>query len=250
LEFWFNRGVAGFRIDVAHGLYKDAELRDNPPLTGDNPLEGRFGLRPVYNANRPETHGVYRDWRKIADSYAPPRLLLGETWVGELDKLAAYYGDNDELQLGFNFPFALRGFRRAQAGEDRGADARGAAAGRVPGVDGSNHDVGRFPTRWCDGDERKIRLALLVLATLPGTTVLYYGDEIGMTDVDVPPALRRDTATLGRRPATTARAGTGPGRRCRGMPLPDGGFTGPGVTPWLPTADPPGQQRRRPARRR
>jgi glycosidase len=61
---------------------------------------------------------------------------------------------------------------------------------------GSNHDVGRFPSRWCGGDERKVRLALLILATLPGTTVLYYGDEIGMTDVDVPPQLRRDKMTL------------------------------------------------------
>ena len=78
---------------------------------------------------------------------------------------------------------------------------------------GSNHDLGRFPSRWCGGDERMIRLALLVLATLPGTSVLYYGDEIGMTDVDVPVALRRDHATLDVEGAPT---GTGPGRRCRG----------------------------------
>jgi glycosidase len=99
---------------------------------------------------------------------------------------------------------------------------------------GSNHDIGRFPSRWCDGDERKIRLALLVLATLPGTTVLYYGDEIGMADVDVPAALRRDNATL---------AGAVNRDRARTpMPWdagPGGGFTAPGVTPWLPTADHP-----------
>jgi alpha-glucosidase len=100
----------------------------------------------------------------------------------------------------------------------------------------SNHDIGRFPSRWCGGDERKIRLALLVLATLPGTTVLYYGDEIGMADVDVPPALRRDTATLS--------GGTRGNRDRARTPMPwdgspGGGFTGPGVTPWLPMADPP-----------
>ena len=99
--------MAGFRVDVANGLYKDAELRDNPPLDSGNPLEGAFGLRFVYNTNRPETHGVYRDWRKIAESYSPERLLLGETWVPDAQRLAAYYGDNDELQLGFNFPFAF-----------------------------------------------------------------------------------------------------------------------------------------------
>jgi alpha-glucosidase len=101
---------------------------------------------------------------------------------------------------------------------------------------GSNHDLGRFPSRWCGGDERKIRLALLVLATLPGTTVLYYGDEIGMTDVDVPPALRRDHATL------DLEGGADRDRARTPMPWdgsPGGGFTGPGVTPWLPMADPP-----------
>ena len=99
---------------------------------------------------------------------------------------------------------------------------------------GSNHDLGRFPSRWCGGDERMIRLALLVLATLPGTSVLYYGDEIGMTDVDVPVALRRDHATL------DVEGGADRDRARTPMPWddsPGGGFTGPGVTPWLPIGD-------------
>ena len=233
LEFWFSRGVAGFRIDVAHGLYKDAELRDNPPLTGDNPLDGRFGQRPVYSANRPETHGVYRDWRKIADGYSPARLLLGETWVADADTLASYYGDNDELQLAFNFPFTLADFDAPRLAKIVEQTLAALPPGGCPVWMASNHDVGRFPSRWCDGDERKIRLALLVLTTLPGTTVLYYGDEIGMTDVDVPPALRRDTATL------DDGAGADRDRARTPMPWdasPGGGFTGPGVPPWLPTA--------------
>ena len=145
LDFWFERGVAGFRIDVANGLYKDAELRDNPPATSDSPLDGSFGLRLVYNVNRPETHGVYRDWRKIAESYSPARLLLGETWVAEPERLAAYYGDHDELQLGFNFPFAFATLRPVPAGGDRGADAGRAAARRVPGVDGLQPRPGPVP---------------------------------------------------------------------------------------------------------
>jgi len=64
LRFWFGRGVAGFRIDVAHGLYKDALLRDNPPQMGTGRMDGAFGLKPVYSQNRPETHNVYRDWRR------------------------------------------------------------------------------------------------------------------------------------------------------------------------------------------
>ena len=209
----------------------------NPPLTGDNPLEGRFGLRPVYNAYRPETHGVYRDWRKIADSYAPPRLLLGETWVADPGRLAAFYGNDDELQLGFNFPFALSEFDAPRLAKIVEQTLTLLPPGACPVWMSSNHDIGRFPSRWCDGDERKIRLALLVLMTLPGTTVLYYGDEIGMPDVDVPPALRRDTATLESDPRVNRDRARTP------MPWnasPDGGFTAPGVTPWLPLADPPG----------
>ncbi len=232
LEFWFDRGVAGFRIDVAHGLYKDAELRDNPPATSGSPLEGRFGQRPVYNENRPETHGVYRDWRKIAESYSPGRVLLGETWVPEPERMASYYGRGDELQLAFNFPFAFAGVRDLPESVRRTLAAL--PQGACPVWMASNHDIGRFPTRWCGGDERKIRLALLVLTTLPGTTVLYYGDEIGMADVDVPVSLRKDTATLD---------GGATGNRDRArtpMPwdgAPGGGFTGSGVTPWLPIGD-------------
>jgi len=111
LEFWFARGVAGFRIDVAHGLYKDALLRDNPPLEeGGTRLSGAYGQKMFYNANRPEVHGVYRDWRAIADRYQPPRLLLGETWVSSAAELAPFYGQDDELQLGFNFPFVFADF--------------------------------------------------------------------------------------------------------------------------------------------
>jgi alpha-glucosidase len=239
LEFWFGRGVAGFRIDVAHGLYKDALLRDNPPEPDPGPLTGRFGLRPVYSANRPQAHEVYRDWRRLAERYAPPRLLLGETWVGDLARLATFYGDNDELQLAFNFPFVFSGFTAPELSGVVGQTLAALPPGACPAWAASNHDVSRLATRWCGGDERKARLALLMLATLPGTTVLYYGDEIGMTDVDVPPELRRDEMTRG---------GTNPqGNRDRARtPMrwdrsPSAGFTAPGVTPWLPVGHiPPG----------
>ncbi len=234
LRFWFGRGVAGFRIDVAHGLYKDALLRDNPPLAVDSPLAGRFGLKPVYNANRPETHEVYKDWRVIAESYPSPRLLLGETWVGDFAALAAYHGHGDELQLTFNFPFIFARFTATElAGVLAGTLAQ-LPAGESPAWTASNHDVGRFPTRWCGGDERKIRLALLVLATLPGTTVLYYGDEIGMTDVDVPPELQRDRMTLGNLGRSNRDRARTP-MQWDGSP--SAGFTSAMVRPWLPVGD-------------
>jgi len=230
LGFWFDRGVAGFRIDVAHGLYKDAELRDNPPEDSSGPLGGRYGLRQVYNANRPQVHEVYREWRSIAERYSPARLLLGETWTGDIGALAAFYGDDDELQLAFNFAFAyaaLGGLPGAVAGT-----LAGLPAGACPVWTASNHDIGRFASRWCDGDPDRIRLALLLLLTLPGTTVLYYGDEIGMTDVAVPAERRRDAMTL-----------TVPERwnrdRCR-TPMQWDSTAGGGFSeapPWLPPGD-------------
>jgi alpha-glucosidase len=235
LRFWFDRGVAGFRIDVAHGLYKDAKLRDNPPLPVASPLTGRFGLLPKYNANRPETHAVFAGWRRIADSYPAPKLLLGETWVGDFARLAEYYGHDDELQLAFNFPFVFAGFTGSELAGIVGATLEALPGAACPVWTGSNHDVGRFPTRWCGGDERKVRLALLILATLPGTAVLYYGDEIGMTDVDVPPELRRDKMTWDSPAAQVNRDRARTPMQWDGSP--GGGFTAPGVTPWLPAGD-------------
>ncbi|HUZ27415.1 MAG TPA: alpha-amylase family glycosyl hydrolase [Streptosporangiaceae bacterium] len=234
LDFWFGRGVAGFRIDVAHGLYKDPQLRDNPPIGRDDPLEGRHGLRPVYSANQPEVHDVYRDWRKIAEKYSPSRLLLGETWVGDPAALAKFYGDHDELQLAFNFPFVFANFTAAELSDVVRRTLSSVPDGACPVWMASNHDVGRFPTRWCGNDGRQARLALLVLATMPGTMVLYYGDEIGMLDVEVPPELQRDEMTLG---------AVGPqGNRDRARtPMhwdgsPSGGFT-TAARPWLPVGD-------------
>ena len=106
ITHWLERGVAGFRIDVAIGMVKDALLRDNPPAEDTDPLDVRlFGQRPVYNSDRPEGHEVLRRWRALVDGY-PDRVLLGETPVPTADALATYYGDgHDELHLAFNFPF-------------------------------------------------------------------------------------------------------------------------------------------------
>jgi alpha-glucosidase len=231
LRFWFDRGIAGFRIDVAHGLYQDADLRDDPPAPpGHSRLTGRSGLAQVYSANRPESHAVFRDWRAIAESYSPPRLLLGETWVADLGAMAAFHGGGDELQLTFNFPFIFAGFTAAALSATVARTLADLPAGECPVWTASNHDVSRFPTRWCGGDERKARLALLVLATLPGTFVLYYGDEIAMTDVPVPAAQRRDAMTATEPDDGRDRART----PMRWDSSPSAGFTADGVRPWLP----------------
>ncbi|HUY49020.1 MAG TPA: alpha-amylase family glycosyl hydrolase [Streptosporangiaceae bacterium] len=234
LRFWFDRGVAGFRIDVAHGLYKDVQLRDDPPAPDGERVRSRYGLAQVHSANRPESHAVFRDWRKIAESYPSPRLLLGETWVGDLGVMAGFHGQGGELQLTFNFPFIFAEFTAQELAQVVAQTLAALPAGECPVWTASNHDISRFPTRWCNGDERKVRLALLVLATLPGTFVLYYGDELAMTDVVVPAALRRDPMT--------PRGVQGEGRDRARTPMPwdaspSAGFTAEGVQPWLPCGD-------------
>ena len=238
LRFWFDRGVAGFRIDVCNMVIKDAQLRDNPPATDDDPfIERMFGQRWIYNANRPEVHDVIRRWRALADTYDPPRLLVGETNVEQLDTLAAYYGNGaDELHLGFNFPFIEAPFEaealRAVVEETEAL----LPAGAWPVWTGSNHDVSRLATRWAAGDARRARLALMVLLTLRGTAVLYQGDEIALEDGPItredvrdPVGTRFWPAYRGRDPERTPMPWA---------PGPGGGFCDPGVTPWLPMADP------------
>jgi alpha-glucosidase len=189
LRFWFDRGVAGFRIDVAHALVKDKHLRDNPRRTS-----GDIRKERVYNMNQPEVHDVYKRWRKLADSYDPPRILVGETWVSDPDDLARYYGTDDQLHLAMNFPFTMAPLRATAL---RGVVERAERAyppDAWPVWTGSNHDIVRFPTRWCAGDEAKIRCALLILLALRGTPILYYGDELGMEQVAIPPDEQLDRA--------------------------------------------------------
>jgi len=146
--------------------------------------------------------------------------------------LASYYGQDDELHLAFNFPFLFADFDAGAISGVVGQTLAHLPAGACPVWTASNHDVSRFPTRWCGDDEGKARLALLVLATLPGALMLYYGDEIAMTDVLVPPQLRRDKMTA-RQPESRDVART----PMQWDASPSAGFTGEGVTPWLPFGD-------------
>ncbi len=233
LRFWLDRGVAGVRIDVAHGLYKDAELRDDPPATVGP--ESRFGLAGVYSKNRPEVHDVYRSWRKLAGQYDPEGLLLGETWVLDTERLAAFYGADDELQLGFNFEFIFAPFDAAALRAVVASTLADLPPGSCPVWVGSSHDIARFATRWAGGDEARTRCALGVLCTLPGTLVLYYGDELGLPDVDVAPERQRDPMTWH---ATDGRYNRDRSR----TPMPwapgaNGGFSDVGAEPWLPVGD-------------
>ena len=127
LRFWFERGIAGFRIDVTHGIVKDRELRDDPAATpDDHPLVRARGQKQVFSMNRPEVHDVLRRWRALADADDPQRILVGETYVLDLDQLMPFYGEGeDELNLAFNFLFVhaeLRGGGRC-ARSSRGSSS-------------------------------------------------------------------------------------------------------------------------------
>jgi len=211
VRFWLDRGVAGFRIDVCQAIVKDRELRDDPG----------------HSANRPEVHDVMRRWRALTDGYED-RVLVGETYVHELDQLMRYYGDGaDELHLAFNIPFLqapLDAARLRAIVEDVEA---GLPPGAWPVWTGSNHDAGRLATRWARGDAALARCALVMLLTLRGTPFLYYGDEIGLCDVPIREEAVRDHAG-GRDGGRTPMPWTSE---------PGGGFTT--GAPWLPLGDGP-----------
>jgi alpha-glucosidase len=233
LRFWYERGIAGFRIDVCHAIVKDGELRDDPAATpDDHPKVRERGTRQVFSMNRPEVHDVLKRWRRVSD---PDRILVGETYVLQLDQLIPYYGTGeDQLHLAFNFLFVHSELDAAELRPLVEAIEEKLPAGAWPVWTGSNHDAGRLATRWAGGDEARARAALLMLLTLRGTPFLYYGDELALPDAELDPARALDPVPH--------RTGDPERNRdeCR-TPMqwdggPGAGFTS-GATPWLPFAD-------------
>ena len=226
LRFWFERGIDGFRIDVAHALVKDELLRDNPPARPrESPTWQRLGQWPKYNMGLREAVDVHRRMRRVARGFAPERLLLGETYVVELEKLMQYVVP-DGLQLCMNFVLMHAPFVAAELAETVARTEELLPDGATPVWHGSSHDDPRFASRWCSGDEDAIRCALIGLLSLRGACVLYQGDEIGMEAAPVPPDRRKDVA--GRDPCRTPMVWSGDE---------GAGFTKPGVEPWLPIGD-------------
>jgi alpha-glucosidase len=211
-------------------------LRDNPPATEEDDFEAQmFGQRSVYNTNRPEVHDVIRRWRTLADTYGEPRVLIGETPVA-VDELAAYYGGgSDELHLAFDFPFISAPFESAALKAVVEQTEAVLPPGAWPAWTGSNHDMFRFATRWAGDDQRKVRAALLMLCSLRGTPVLYQGDEIGLPNVALAHEDMRDPLGVRYFPYYEGRDAARTPMHWRDTS--GGGFTDPGVRPWLPLGD-------------
>lgn len=244
LRFWFDRGVDGCRIDVAHGLVKAAGYPD-VGVRGDGSAVA--SAAPYFD--QPGVHEIYRRWRAIADEYAPPRIFVAEAWLDAPDKRSRYLRP-DELHTGFNFDLLVADWDatawRAVVDASLAADA---AVGAPTTWVTENHDVRRAPTRYggrvghrevpteahlARGRRRSLGATLTMLA-LPGSSYLYNGQELGLDEiVDLPDAVRQDPTYHRTRGATLGRDG------CR-VPLPwrragtGLGFSGDReVAPWLP----------------
>jgi alpha-glucosidase len=187
LRFWLGRGVAGFRVDVAHGLFKDPELADvaDPRLT----------TRPSAYYHRPEVHAVYRSWRGILDdwpkqAFPGPRTAVGEVWADSTETLRPYLAPGGLPQI-FNFQLVRAQWTAASIRSAIDATHEFADGSRAPWVIG-NHDVRRPVTRW--GSAAARAAALLQLA-LPGSAYVYQGEELGLPEVlDIPDEARQDPA--------------------------------------------------------
>ena len=195
LRFWLDRGVDGFRIDVAHGLYKDEQLRDNPVSKTVVPGAPAYeSIAAKYNWDQPETLDVFRSWRKLTDSYDGDRMMVGEVFLLDLGRVADYAGA-DKLHQAFNFTVMATEFDAAALQDIIAKGLRAFTAdGAGPTWVLSNHDLVRHATRYGGGEQgiRRGRAVTALLLALPGSPYVYQGEELGLEQSDVPPEDRQD----------------------------------------------------------
>ncbi len=244
LRFWLDRGVDGFRIDVAHKMSRDPDLRDNPAEA----LDGRAPAGVRRDEDWPEVHTILREFRQLLDT-CDDRMAIGEVAVYDPGRLVAYFGDAlDELHLVFNFSFLEQPWRAEAFRDSVDRYERLLPPGAWPVYTLANHDNPRARSRYEETPDavppdgpglhvaragaggtgsgetvgmRRARVAAMMLLTLRGTPFLYYGEEIGQADGEVPPDLVVDVH--GRDPERT--------------PMQWDGTAGTGFTtgkPWLP----------------
>ncbi|WP_116045018.1 glycoside hydrolase family 13 protein [Amycolatopsis palatopharyngis] len=194
LRFWLDRGVDGFRIDVAHGMAKPAALPDMDLRAAKAFATGEF-FDPRFDDDG--VHEIHRMIRKVLDEY-PSTMAVGEIWTMDDDRLAHYLRP-DELHLGFNFRLVLTHFDAdaVQATIERSL-AAAATAGAPPTWTLSNHDVWRQVSRYGGGRQglERARAMALVQLALPGAVYLYNGEELGLGNVELPDEALTDPRAL------------------------------------------------------
>ncbi|WP_139790498.1 glycoside hydrolase family 13 protein [Rhizobium rhizosphaerae] len=247
LRFWLERGVDGFRVDVAHGLIKDPDLPDFDATNAD-----AFTVTPYWGLET--VHEVYREWRKLLESYGPDRILCAEAWVAPLKRLSDWVRP-DEMHQAFNFEFLTSAWSPVALKQviDESIEAFQAVGSASTWVL-SNHDVIRHASRLGFAPDSKVvhsdglgpnspdfpdpvlglkraRAATALMLALPGCAYLYQGEELGLPEViDIPDALRQDPTFIRTKGERYGRDG------CR-VPLPwaaDKPFYGFGGGSWLP----------------
>jgi len=184
LRFWLGRGVDGFRVDVIYHLVKDATFRDNPvnPAFEDN-QESWHRLIPLYTVDQPEVHDIVAELRKVMDEF-DDRLLIGEIYL-PLERLVAYYGrDLSGAHLPFNFQLIGASWQARHIAKLICDYEAALPPGGWPNWVLGNHDKPRIASRI---GQAQARVAAMMMLTLRGTPTLYYGDEIGMENVTIPP---------------------------------------------------------------
>lgn len=236
LRCWLDLGVDGFRVDVAHFMMKDPELRDDPPAARANedfykPVGDYGSLIHTHSIGHPDNLRIYQRWRSVMNEYGPDRYMVCEIHDFSENRGMRWLGDGDGMSHPFNF--SLLKVPWDAAAVQATIDSYEAAVDRTPGATGNwvlgNHDEHRIATRV--GADRT-RAAAVLLLTLRGTTTLYYGDELAMADVEIPPEAERD-------PWGMRVPGLGLGRDPQRTPMlwddgPNGGFSPPDVVTWLP----------------
>jgi alpha-glucosidase len=251
LRFWLDRGVDGFRVDVAHGLVKDAELSEWE--SADDPFGLVPGAAPPPMWDQEGVHEIYQQWRAVLDSYEGERILVAEAWVSPAERLARYVRP-DEMHQAFNFEYLVTNWESGALREviDRTYEANQAVGAPTTWVL-SNHDVMRHASRlgFSDGKDhrngigadepqpdgplglRRARAATLLMLGLPGSAYLYQGEELGLPEHTTMPDEARQDPTW-ERSGHTVRGRDG----CR-VPIPweadapSYGF-GPSDASWLP----------------
>ncbi len=230
MRFWLDKGVDGFRVDVMWHMIKDDKLRDDPPNPDYHEKMNSYSRNiPAYSTDQDEVHDIVRKMRTVIDDY-DERLLIGEIYL-PISKLVRYYGENNQgAHLPFNFQLLQLPWNAeeisATINEYEGALPPNGWPNWVLG----NHDKSRIATRV---GKDQARIAAMMLLTLRGTPTIYYGDELGMEDVDIPEDKIQDPQALNE-------PGVGKSRDPERTPMQWDDSENAGFTtgnPWLPLMD-------------